>query len=72
MIHDDVLAQAVALHLEHCGAPTFLTIEAQDAYCAALERALQSGVTPVPARARALGMVGEAVGLADPETPPNL
>lgn len=57
MIHDDVLAEAVAFHLEQCGAPTFPTTEAQDAYNTALEQALQAGLTPVPARVSALRMV---------------
>ena len=58
MIHDDVLAFAVPFHLERCGAPTFSTQGVLDAYVAALERHLQSGLTPVPARAAALRAVG--------------
>ncbi len=45
MIHNDVLAAAVPLYLERCGSPTFPTEEAQDAYTAALERTLQTGLT---------------------------
>ncbi len=72
MVHDDLLGEAFALYLEHCGAPTFPTCEAQRAYMSALEQALQAGLTPVPARAQALGMVGQTAGLANPETPPDL
>ena len=57
MIDDDALAAAIAIYLENCGAPTFCNTEAHTIYTAALEKGLQAGLTPVPARDAALRAV---------------
>lgn len=57
LIDDDALAGAIAIYLEYCGAPAFSTSTTQDVYTAALEKGLQAGLTPVPARNAALRAV---------------
>ena len=58
LIHGDEMALAMSIHLRWCGAPVFPTSEAQNRYHDELERALQAGLTPVPARDAALAAVG--------------
>ena len=62
LIDDDALAGALAFHLERCGAPTFSSYKALDVYTAALEKGLQAGLTPVPARDAALQAVRSDAG----------